>query len=176
MRAPTRCAARGRAAPRRWAWAFATSTMAGATTSDLHQRGFVTGFRPSAASQPRNPRTSLTKAGPGRVARQQHVIAALERNKPRPRNAARDQPSLLERYAGIITAMQHQRWRGDARKQVENIEFAERPQQPGRILGRRRDSLQVVEPAHLLERGIRQKIGCHELADRGVVLRPALPH
>jgi DNA-binding protein HU-beta len=40
---------------------FATSTRAGATTSDLHQRGFVTGFRPSAASQPRNPRTSLTK-------------------------------------------------------------------------------------------------------------------
>src|SRR5207244_2762291 len=42
--------------------------------------------------------------------------------------------------------------------------------------GRRRNSLQVVEPAHLLERGIRQKIGCYVLADRGVVMRPDLPY
>jgi hypothetical protein len=40
---------------------FAASTTAGATTNDLHQRGFVAGFRPFSASQPRNPRTSLTK-------------------------------------------------------------------------------------------------------------------
>src|SRR5205807_4079287 len=102
---------------------------------------FRYGFRPSAALQPKKSAHLADEARPGRVARQQHVIAALERNKPRPRNAARDQPSLLERYGGIITAMQHQRWRGNARKQVENIEFAERPQQAGRIFGRRRDSL-----------------------------------
>src|ERR1043166_3990433 len=69
------------------------------------------------------------ETSPGRVARQQHVVAALERNESRPRNAARDQLSLFERYRDIAATMQHQRWRGDARKQVENIEFAERPQQ-----------------------------------------------
>ena len=69
--------------------------------------------------------------------------------------------------------MQHKRRRGDARQEVENIDVSKGLQQPGCIFGRGRDPLQVVEPAHLLERGIGQEQRCQDLPNGRVVLRPA---
>src|SRR5437762_10850460 len=96
------------------------------------------------------------ESGPGRVARQEDLVAALKRDELCSRNAAGDQLAWLQWRSGIIAAMQDERWRGDAWQKIEDIDFSTRLQQPGRILGRDRDSLQVIEPAHLFQSGIRQ--------------------
>jgi hypothetical protein len=60
---------------------------------------------------------------PGRIAGQENVVAALERDEPSSANAAGDESTLLEWYSDLIAAMQHERRRGDARQKVENIDF-----------------------------------------------------
>jgi len=82
------------------------------------------------------------------------VVAAVERDEPCFGNAAGDQPAFLHRYGGVIAAMQHKRGRGNARQKVEDIEVSKRPQQPGCVVGRIRNSLQFVAPTPLFERGI----------------------
>ena len=41
------------------------------------------------------------------------------------RNPAGQRLTMTERKQGIRRAVNHQGWRGDSRKQVENIKFAE---------------------------------------------------
>jgi hypothetical protein len=92
------------------------------------------------------------------------MVAALERDKPGVRrNAAGNQPALLEWYGGIVAAMQHKRRRRDARQIVDNVDVSEGPQQTGRIRGRSRESLQVVESAHFFDGGVRQQQGRQKL-------------
>ena len=79
--------------------------------------------------------------GPGGIARQQDMIAALKRDKPGVGNAAGNHPALLEWYGGIIAAMKHERRRGDVRPIVDNVDVSEEPQQTGRIRGRSGESL-----------------------------------
>src|SRR5712691_7776589 len=95
------------------------------------------------------------ESGPGRIARQENVVAALERDQPRPRNAAGDEPALGEWHGGVLAAMQDECRRDDARQKVEDIDVSTRLQQPGGILGRGRDALQVIERTHLFDRGMR---------------------
>src|SRR4051812_46437615 len=75
------------------------------------------------------------ESDPGRIARQEEVVAALERDELCPGNAAGDQPALLERHGFVITTVEHQRGRRDARQKVEDIEIAARSLHPGSILG-----------------------------------------
>src|SRR3977135_68863 len=93
------------------------------------------------------------ESSPGRVAGQEDVVAAIEGDKPGTRNKAGDQAPLLEWQSGVVAAVQHQRRRSDAWQEVEEIEIAERLLQPRRILCRSGDSLQIIQPAHLVDRG-----------------------
>src|SRR4051812_6075707 len=77
------------------------------------------------------------ESSPGRIARQENVVAAVEGNKPGTRDQAGDHAPLLERKSGIVSAVQHKRWRRDARQEVAQIVIAERLLHPGCILGRR---------------------------------------
>ena len=94
---------------------------------------------------------------PGWIARQEDVVATLERHESCSRNAARDQPALLEWDGGVIAAVQDERRCSDARQEVEDIEVSKRLQQPSGILGRGGKALELIEPIHLFERGIRQQ-------------------
>jgi len=69
--------------------------------------------------------------------------------------------------------MQDECRRDDARQKVEDIDVSTRLQQPGGILGEAEMRWQVIERAHLFDRGIGQQQRCQDLPEGGVVLRPS---
>src|SRR5215813_13274618 len=95
------------------------------------------------------------EASPGRIAWQEDMVAAIEGDKPGTGDTAGDHAPLLEWERGVVSAVQHQRRCRDRWQEVEEIEIAERSLQPDDILGRCGDSLQIIEPAHLVERSVR---------------------
>ena len=68
------------------------------------------------------------KACPGGIAGQEDVVAAFERDESCSGNTAGDQPAVLERYGSVVTAMHNERWNGDIRQKVENVEIPNRPE------------------------------------------------
>src|SRR5215468_9926954 len=104
------------------------------------------------------------EASPGRIAWQEDVVAAIEGDKPGTGDTAGDHTPLLEWERGVVSAVQHQRRRRDRWQEVEEIEIADRLLQGGRICSGGRNLLQIIQPTHLVIRGIRQQQRCEDLS------------
>ena len=117
----------------------------------------------------------LAEPLPGRLALDQDVIAALQRHEARAGNFGGEQPALLERNARVAARMHDHRRHSHARQQRAHVDFAERFENARRDLRLRRGAHQVAEPAHLLGVRVRNEQRGEQLAERRILLAPALP-
>ena len=81
------------------------------------------------------------------LAFEQQVVPAFEGDESRVGDQGRQQAALLVRHAGVLTRVEHQRRTGDLRREVADVDGGELGEQPGRVLGRGGDALELVEPA-----------------------------
>ncbi len=110
---------------------------------------------------------------PGRLGLEQDVVAAFQRDERRSGNVRRQLLALREGHRLVVARMEDQRRGRHLGQQLANVDRAERPLQPHRILGRGGLALHLVEPAHLLGARLGDVMIGEELAIGGAVRAPA---
>src|SRR6267143_327279 len=83
---------------------------------------------------------------PGRVAFEQQMVPALKRDEARAGDLGGEPAARLERHYCIVAAVQYQAWDSHLRQKIDDVYLAQLGEKSGRVLGRRSDTLQVVEP------------------------------
>jgi hypothetical protein len=101
------------------------------------------------------------------------MVLALKRDEARVGNAACQHQPVLEGDARVASSVQHQGWDPDTLQQIADIDIADNAQHTNGGLGGGGDAFQVVQPAHLLERGVRHDQRSEHLPGGRVVLPPA---
>ena len=123
---------------------------------------------------PRKSLNALAESLPGRLGLDEDVIAALQRHEVRAGNFRGEQPALLERNARIAARVHHHRRHSHLRQQRTHVDLAERFENARGDLRLRRRAHQVAEPAHLLGVRVRNEQRREQLAERRILLAPAL--
>ena len=85
------------------------------------------------------------------------MIAAFECHEACSGDACGHQPPFLERYHRVIAAMHDQRRHGYLLQKIADVDVIHSPPDADRILRRCGDSLQIVEPFHLLDGATRNE-------------------
>ncbi len=101
------------------------------------------------------------------------MIAAVQGHEPRPRNRGRDEPAFGEGHPQVALGVEDQGWRPHLRGDAAHVDPVERLEHPGRVLRRRRDPLQLVEPVDLLPVGVGNEQCREDLTERRMILAPS---
>src|SRR5260370_41042442 len=67
----------------------------------------------------------LQQTAPSRIASQNEMVAAFQRDEARARNAGRDPAPFLKRLHGVVATMKHQRGRLDPGQEVGHVDFVD---------------------------------------------------
>src|SRR5262245_30999330 len=99
----------------------------------------------------------LHEAGPRRLAFQQEVVASLEGHEPGARDERGQEPTFVVWDTEILRDVEHERRRGEPRREVADVQRVAGAQNPRRVLRGSRYALELVEPVTLLGTGLRNE-------------------
>ena len=115
----------------------------------------------------------LQETSPGRFLLERQMIVAVELNEPSPWDRRREHPSLAEWDPAVATRVQNQGWGLHRRSDGRHVDIAECFEESACVLGRRRDSHQLIEPIVLARRAAGDELGREDVAEGGLVSAPA---
>jgi hypothetical protein len=107
---------------------------------------------------------------------EQQMITTVERHELRSSDSEGQLTTEIERRYGVAAGVQHQRRRRDRRQHRGNVDVARCRREPDRIGGRRRDTLELVVPALLLQCCFRNESRGPHLPEGRVLLPPPVAH
>jgi hypothetical protein len=97
------------------------------------------------------------------------MVLALDRHESSVRDPPRKHQAMLKGHSSVTAAVQHQGGSCDPRQQFRNVDVSDDLQQPNCRFSRCGNSLQPIEPSHLLMRGVWDDQRCEHLARRRIV-------
>ena len=86
--------------------------------------------------------------------REDEVILALECHEARVGNPSRQRQAMFEGHSRVPATVQHERWNGDSRQQLGDVDVSQDVQQTNSRFSRCGGPLELIEPAPLFERGV----------------------
>src|SRR5262245_49947346 len=105
---------------------------------------------------------------------QKQMIVALQSNETGIRDALGQLQSPAVRNASVVTAVKDQSGHTHLAQPMTNVDCTQRFLEANCVLGRSGDPHELVHPANLLRRAIRNERGSENLAECRIVLAPSM--